>query len=159
MSPGYGCRVLTEDRLGRARKPVLYALVSVVAVITGQAVLWTCSGLLGWDPVPSNVTSVAIGSIPSYVLNRSWVWQKRGKSHLWKEIVPFWGMALLGLLLSTVAVAWASTWNDATIVVSAANLGAFGVIWVGKFFVLHHLMFGEHTHAGQDGDDEVVIPA
>jgi putative flippase GtrA len=148
--------VLTDDRLGRARKPVLYALVSVVAVVTGQAVLWTCSGLLGWDPVPSNVTSVAIGSIPSYVLNRSWVWGKKGKSHLWKEIVPFWGMALLGLLLSTVAVAWASSWNDATIVVSAANLAAFGVIWVGKFFVLHHLLFGGHDHTA---DDEVVIPA
>ena len=150
--------MLDDLRLGKARKPILYALVSVVAVITGQAVLWTCSGLLDWDPVPSNVTSVAIGSVPSYVLNRYWVWGKRGKNHFWKEVAPFWGMALLGLLLSTAAVAWATSWKDATIVVSAANLAAFGVIWVGKFFVLHHVLFGAHTH-DHAADDEVVIPA
>lgn len=150
--------MLDDLGLGRARKPILYALVSVVAVITGQAVLWSCSGLLGWDPVPSNVTSVAIGSIPSYVLNRYWVWGKRGKNHFVKEVLPFWGMALLGLILSTIAVAVAASWNDATIVVAGANLGAFGVIWVGKYFVLHHLLFGEHTH-DHATDDEVVIPA
>jgi len=149
--------VLTDDRLGRARKPVLYALVSLIAVVTGQTVLWTCSGLLGWDPVPSNITSVAVGSIPSYVLNRYWVWGKRGKNHFWKEVAPFWGMAVLGLLLSTVAVAVAAEWNDATIVLAAANLAAFGVIWVGKFFVLHHVLFKEHGDQG--ADDEVVIPA
>jgi putative flippase GtrA len=150
--------VLDDLGLGRARKPILYALVSVVAVITGQAVLWSCSGLLGWDPVPSNIMSVAVGSVPSYVLNRYWVWGKRGKNHFVKEVLPFWGMALLGLILSTIAVAIAASWNDATIVVAGANLGAFGVIWVGKYFVLHHVLFGEHTH-DHTPDDEVVIPA
>jgi putative flippase GtrA len=142
----------------RGRKPILYSLVSVIAVIVGQSVLIVCAAVLHWDPVPSNVTSVAIGSIPSYVLNRYWVWGKRGKNHLWKEVVPFWGMAFLGLLLSTVTVAIATDWKDETWVLSLANLAAFGVIWVGKFFVLHRLLF-RHAEVTTDGDQPgVVIP-
>jgi len=149
---------LTELAKGRGRKPILYSLVSVVAVVTGQSVLWTCSGLLGWEPIPSNVTSVAVGSIPSYFLNRYWVWGKRGRNRLWKEVMPFWGMAFLGLLLSTLTVAVATGWKNATWVVSLANLSAFGVIWVGKFFVLHYLLFANHE-VTTDGDQPgIVIP-
>ncbi|HEX2117654.1 MAG TPA: hypothetical protein VHF91_00595, partial [Acidimicrobiales bacterium] len=36
-----------------------------------------------------------------YYLNRKWAWGKKGKSHLMKEIVPFWSLALLGLIFST----------------------------------------------------------
>lgn len=141
---------------GKGRKPLLYSLVSVIAVITGQSVLWTCSGLLGWDPVPANVLSVAIGSIPSYGLNRYWVWGKRGRNHFWKEVAPFWGMAFVGLLLSTFTVAVATGWKDATWVASLANLSAFGVIWIGKFFVLHNVLFKDH-HA--PAEDDLVLPA
>jgi putative flippase GtrA len=146
---------LVDLAKGKGRKPILYSLVSVIAVITGQSVLWTCSGLLGWDPISSNVTSVAIGSVPSYLLNRYWVWGKRGKNHFWKEVAPFWGMAFLGLLLSTFTVAVATDWKDATWVASLANLAAFGVIWVGKFFVLHNVLFKDHAAT----EDDVVIPA
>ena len=145
-------RALVDLARTKGRKPLLYSLVSVVAVITGQSVLWTCSGLLDWDPISSNVTSVAIGSIPSYLLNRYWVWGKRGKNHFWKEVAPFWGMAFLGLLLSTVTVAVATSWwSDRTWIVSLANLSAFGLIWVGKFFVLHHVLFKDHDQVAVTG--------
>jgi len=147
---------IRELATGKGRKPILYSLVSVIAVVTGQSVLWTCSGLLGWGPVASNVTSVAIGSIPSYVLNRYWVWGKRGRNHFWKEVAPFWGMAFLGLLLSTLTVSLATEWwEDETWIVSLANLSAFGVIWVGKFFVLHNVLFKDHGAS----EDDIVIPA
>ena len=43
--------------------------------------------------------------MPAYYLNRAWVWGKRGKSHLTKEVVPFWAFAFSGLVLSTIIVA------------------------------------------------------
>ncbi len=124
------------------RKPVRYSLVSVVAVGVSQLVLIVCSGLLDWPAVPSNLMAVSIGSIPSYSLNRSWVWGKRGGNHLWREVVPFWGFALLGLVFSTLLVYLAARWSDSTVVLSIANLTAFGILWVAKYLFLDALLFG-----------------
>ena len=123
------------------RRPVRYAMVSAVAVVVSQLVLLTTSGLLGWGPIASNVTAVAIGSIPSYVLNRAWVWGKRGRNHFWREVVPFWALAFVGLGFSTLLVALAHEWNEATWVPSVANLVAFGILWVVKYLVLDALLF------------------
>ncbi|MGI8757835.1 MAG: GtrA family protein [Acidimicrobiales bacterium] len=123
------------------RKPVRYSLVSVVAVGVSQAVLIICNGLLDWSPVASNMTAVTVGCIPSYTLNRSWVWGKHGRNHLWREVAPFWGFALLGLAFSTLLVYLAARWNDSTVVVSLTNLSAFGLLWVVKYSFLDSLLF------------------
>lgn len=123
------------------RKPIRYALVSVVAVAVSQVVLITCNGVLDWAPAPSNLMAVSVGAVPSYVLNRAWVWGKSGPNHLWREVVPFWAFALLGLAFSTLLVFMAARWNDSTVVVSLANLSAFGLLWVGKYFFLDALLF------------------
>ena len=132
----------------------MYSLVSVIAVVVSQAVLILCHGVFGLTAVWSNIIAVAAGTIPSYSLNRSWVWGKKGGSHLWKEVVPFWALSFLGLVLSTVNVAIAARWNDSTVVVAGANLAAFGVLWVGKFLLLHYVLFKDH-----DAADEVTILA
>jgi putative flippase GtrA len=150
--------LLDTARVQFARKPVRYMLVSVVAVATSQAVLITCNGFLGWEPVPSNVTAVTISSVPSYLLNRAWVWGKRGGHRLTREVIPFWVMGLLGLALSTLFVHLAARWSDATPVISAANLTAFGLLWVAKYFVLDNILFGGH-HPSLEEDDFVLAPS
>ena len=123
------------------KRPVRYAMVSVVAVGVSQTVLAITVGVLGWSPIVSNITAVMLGSIPSYVLNRAWVWGKTGKNHFWREVVPFWALALVGLGFSTLLVAVAHEWNEAAWVPSAANLVAFGILWVVKYLVLDALLF------------------
>lgn len=137
------------------RKPILYSLVSVIAVTVSQIVLVICHAVLDLSAVPSNIIAVAAGTVPSYELNRSWVWGKTSKSHLWKERLPFWALAFFGLVLSTVVVGIVERYNDSTIAISAANLGAFGFLWVGKFLLLHFVLFKDHA----PGEDDVVIPA
>ncbi|HUS61043.1 MAG TPA: GtrA family protein [Acidimicrobiales bacterium] len=140
----------------KGRKPILYSLVSVISVAVSQAVLVACHGLVGLSAEASNVIAVAAGTIPSYSLNRRWVWGKASKSHLWKEVVPFWVLSFVGLVFSTVVVGVVETYNDSTLAISAANLGAFGVLWVGKFLLLHYVLFKDHhTPTG----DDIVIPA
>jgi putative flippase GtrA len=132
---------ITTARATMGRRPVRYAMVSVVSVIVSQAVLLLTNGVLGWAAVTANITAVSIGAIPSYTLNRAWVWGKRGRSHLWREVVPFWALALVGLAFSTVVVAIADNWWDAPLVVNAANIFAFGMLWVAKYLLLDTILF------------------
>ncbi len=84
---------------------------------------------------------MTVTSIPSYFLSRYWIWGKNDKNRFWGEVVPYWGLAFAGLILSTVFVAVASQWSDSTIVVSLANLAGFGVLWVAKFLILDEVLF------------------
>jgi putative flippase GtrA len=133
--------LVANARAQLGSKPIRYAAVSAVAVVFTQAVLVTCRAGLGMSPIWSNITAVTFGCIPSYSLNRYWVWGKRGKNHFWREVVPFWVLALIGLAFSTLLVAIASRWSHATWVVSAANLTAFGTLWIAKYLILDAILF------------------
>ena len=85
-------------------KLLRYAGVSCIGVTTGQALLFVFYEVLEWEAVVANTVAVAIATIPSYVLNRAWVWGKSGNHSVTTEILPFWGMAFLGLILSNVFV-------------------------------------------------------
>jgi putative flippase GtrA len=140
-------------------KPFRYAMVSVVAVATSQSVLITAHGLLGWPGWLANVTAVTIGCIPSYTLNRYWVWNKRSKNKVFGEVMPFWIFSLIGLALSTVLVAIADNIWATTLAVSAANLSAFGALWVLKYLMLDAILFKVvEEHEAAAGADGVTVP-
>ncbi|MEA2702349.1 MAG: hypothetical protein QOD63_294 [Actinomycetota bacterium] len=114
-----------------------------------------------WSARTSNIVAVCVSAIPSYWLNRAWAWGKTGKSHLMKEIVPFWSMALLGLILSTWSVDFAeshaasitSSTIGQKLIINVAALAAFGVLWVGKFVILNRVLF---AHPRGDLPEPVV---
>ena len=133
-----------------------YSMVSAIAIVCSQAILVTAHAVLDWDPVVSNVVAVAVSSVPSYLLNRAWVWGKTGSHDVFREIVPFWTFAFIGLGLSVLFVWGAAKWSDATIVLSFANLSAFGILWVGRYIVLDQLLFTalEHVH---EEDEPITV--
>jgi putative flippase GtrA len=132
------------DRYGG--KALRYSTVSIIGVVITQVLIFAFYNGLDWPAWVANFAAVTISSVPAYVLNRAWVWNKRDAHSFTREVAPFWGMALLGLLLSTVAVAIVSNYTDAAIAISLTNIASFGVLWVGKFFVLEKLLFkGEHV--------------
>lgn len=124
-------------------KLLRYAAVSVVTVPVGQLLLLFFLETVDMRPFLANLVAVTIATIPNYLLNRYWVWNKRGTSSVRTEVIPFWAIAFLGLVLSTVLVAIASQFTDLTIVFLAVNLCAYGVLWVFKFFVLEKYLFGK----------------
>ena len=79
------------------RKVLRYSLVSMISIAVSQSVLMIAFGMLHWTARLANVAACAVATVPSYYLNRSWPWGRRGRSHLWKEVVPFWAIAFLGL--------------------------------------------------------------
>jgi cellulose synthase/poly-beta-1,6-N-acetylglucosamine synthase-like glycosyltransferase/putative flippase GtrA len=133
------------------RRMLRYSLVSLISIAVSQSVLMVAFGMLHWTAGLANVVACAVATVPSYYLNRSWAWGRRGRSHLWREVVPFWAIAFAGLVLSTWAADYASTMAGhaatshaaTTAIVMTASLLAFGVLWVGKFAVFNALLFSE----------------
>jgi putative flippase GtrA len=125
-----------------------YCGVSAVNVIVGQGVLalfYSGIGLAAWA---SNVLAVCISAGPAYWMSRHWVWEQSGAHSVRNEIAPFWGMALLGLVISTVATAFADRHWGTGLSVQAASIASFGLVWLFKFFVLEHVMWKQPAEAG-----------
>lgn len=144
------------------RKMVRYSMVSVVAVPVGEAGILVGHSLLGMSPGWAGLFGNACGAVPSYYLNRTWVWGKNGRSHLMKEIVPFWVITVIGVAFAAWVVHLAGNYSSAhhwqgagvSVLLLLANLAAFGVLWVGKYILFNTVLFktthpddGPHTAA------------
>jgi putative flippase GtrA len=137
---------LLRARLARLRR---YAAVSAVSTATSLTVLGVLVGLANTPAGWANVAATAIGTVPSFELNRRWVWLKRGARSVWREVVPFAGLALAGLALSTLTVHLASTWAQQsgwgrlarTSAVEAASVATFGSLWVLQYVLCDRVLF------------------
>ena len=141
-----------------------YTMTSVISTIIGFAVLGILFYALSlWSEVPDNVIANICGIVPSYYLNRSWAWGKTGPSHLWREVVPFWAMSFVGIVLAIGAGLLAHHIGVSvlhlhrlgrTAVLYGANIFAFGVLWVGKFLIINRLF---HVHPVADAVHELEV--
>jgi putative flippase GtrA len=148
--------LLDYARSPTGQKFVKYSLVSVISVAVNLVMLVFAFGIVGWSAAPANIFAVGVSAIPSYYLNRAWAWGKRGRSHLLKEVVPFWALAFLGLVISTIAVHLVGSHIKGfhravqTVFLAGTQVGAFGVLWVGKFMIFNELMFKNNPEALED---------
>jgi putative flippase GtrA len=124
-----------------AMRQVRFVMVSAVSVPFSQAVFLLCKEGIELNGTTSNLIAVTLACIPSYLLNRYWVWGKRGRNHFWREVFPFWAMAALGLVLSTIFVWFVDQRTDVTVFLMAANLSAFGLLYIVKFLLLDRVLF------------------
>jgi len=148
--------LMEQARSPTGQKLIKYSAVSVISVIVNVVLLGVTYGILQWDAGPANIFAVGVSAIPSYYLNRAWAWGKRGRSHLLKEVIPFWALAFLGLVISTIAVHEVGNnikqYHHAvqTLIVAATNIAAFGLLWVAKFIIFNELMFKHHPEVLDD---------
>ncbi|MGD0378353.1 MAG: GtrA family protein [Acidimicrobiales bacterium] len=146
--------VATVKRLWRlyhtptGKKMFRYATVSVISTAVSFTVLGLVFGVFRlWTEVPSTVFANLVASVPAYYLNRSWSWGKSGRSHVFKEVVPFWTMTAIGIALSIGTASLARHLSNVynlqhlgrTVVVEGANTGAFALLWIVKFMVFNRL--------------------
>jgi putative flippase GtrA len=129
-------------------KILRYTLVSVISALTSLIILTIVFGVLRlWSEVYSTLFANVLAGIPSYILNRRWVWGKSGRSHIWREIVPFWVMSITGIGFALYTASLAHNFADThhlhhlarTVLVVGANIGAFGILWLLKFLILNRL--------------------
>lgn len=128
--------VLLGDRQGPVAR---YLAVSVINVLNHQTLLWIAHSAWGWGGGWANVFAAAVSAVPGYFLSRAWVWKRSG-DHSWhREVVPFWGIALVGLVVSSIAAEAADRLFDSTLAVQLASLVGYLIVWIAKFFLLDRL--------------------
>jgi putative flippase GtrA len=129
------------------RKWFKYATVSAIATATSLTILGILVGVVGAPAGWANVCATAVGIVPSFELNRRWVWGRSGRRSLSAEVGPFVTLAFVELLLSTAAVHLASTWAahkapmQRTMFVEAASVATFGSLWLVQFVVCDRALF------------------
>lgn len=129
-------------------------MVSVITTVFALGLLGLFFGVMKLSSAAMcNLLATAITTVPSYYLNRAWAWGKTGKSHLTKEIIPFWVVAVVSAALSTLVVHLAAAGAHRvthshlllTLVVEAANLTTYGALWISKFYLFNKVLF-KHAH-------------
>jgi putative flippase GtrA len=129
-------------------KVIKYTMVSAISALTSLVILTIVYGVLRlWTEVWSTLFANVMAGIPSYLLNRRWVWGKSGRSRLWREILPFWVMSFTGIGFALVTATWAHDFATdhhlhhlaRTALVVGANVAAFGLLWLLKFIILNRL--------------------
>jgi putative flippase GtrA len=117
----------------------------------------------------ASVVASIVGIIPGYTLNRRWTWGRRGRSDIWREVVPYWVTALVSTGLAAFATgaandAFASYSRDTrTIVNAAAYMLTYGVLFIAKYIVFDRVLFAHRPTADTaetpvtlDDDGDVV---
>lgn len=139
---------------------IRYASTSLICVAITQVLIALFYGLMKMNAEPANLAATMLTSIPAYLLNKYWVWGKRGRPHLRREVIPFWTFTVAGWILSTGMVALV---NDhvgtphsplRTISVMIASIAGFGILWVLKYLFLDKIMFGSDQHTPYDAEYE-----
>jgi putative flippase GtrA len=141
-------RLWQLSRTPEGLKMVKFTMVSVISALTALTVLTIVYGVLHlWSEVPSVLFANLVAGIPSYLLNRQWVWGKSGRSHLVKEILPFAVISVTGIGFSLFTAQLAHDYATShhlhhlirTLLVLGTNIASFGALWLVKFAILNRL--------------------
>jgi putative flippase GtrA len=130
---------------------IRYGSVSGISTATSLTVLGVLVGAFGVTAIFANVIATAVGTIPSFELNRRWVWSRGDQREVLRQIVPYCVLSFSGLLVSSIAVHLASdaTGGSTRLVhtgaVEFANLAAFGVLWLIQFVLCDRVLFKERV--------------
>lgn len=161
--PGLIERVWRLYHTPMGKRMFRYTMVSVISTAITFSVLAIVYGVFKlWTEVPSTLFANLTGVLPSYYLNRNWAWGKSGRSHVTREVLPFWIASVAGILLSLVAANEARHVSishhfhhfGSTVLVLGANVLAFGVLWILKFIVFNRLF-----HVTPEAEAELELEA
>ena len=147
------------------RRFARYASVSAISTVTTLSVLGVLVGVVEFPSTWANVVAVAIGTVPSFFLNRRWVWGYHGPRSLWRQALPYGVLSSAGLFLSTVSVHLAAeaTAGSPRLVhtgaVELANFGSYGVLWLVQFVLCDRVLFNKRRSATRDEERHEVANA
>jgi putative flippase GtrA len=135
---------------------VRYAGVSAISTTVGLTTLGLLVGLGHWPAGWANLVGTGLGTVPSFELNRRWVWHRHDRRSLVREVGPFCVLCLVELVASSLAVHAAATWTArqgwaADVRTGAdllASVGTYGALWVAQYLILDRALFVRRSGPG-----------
>lgn len=118
---------------------VRYIAVSAFNFVGHQILLFLANSSWGWQGGWANLFAAGVMAMPAYLLSRAWVWEVNGKHDFRGEILPFWLIAVAGLIVSTLLASFADRAFGAGLAVNLASIVGYFIVWVAKFFLLDRL--------------------
>lgn len=149
--------IAPQSRRAVLRRLIRYGSVSAIATATSLTILGVLVGVLSFPATWANVIATAIATVPSFELNRRWVWAQGGQRSLIRQAAPYFLLSFAGLIISTFAVHLASdATNDTTrllrtAAVEMANVAAYGTLWIIQFVLCDRILFRATTGASGPG--------
>jgi glycosyltransferase involved in cell wall biosynthesis len=139
---------IRQSRPAFGTRMARYTIGSAFCLAVSELTLFILllGGLSGWT---ASLLASAAGIIPGYPLNRAWTFGRRGRSHTWREVVPYWLTAIGGSLFAALLVGVADPWAKhagqsalmATVISLFVYVGAYGTLWLLKFAYLDRMLF------------------
>ncbi|MGI8696699.1 MAG: GtrA family protein [Mycobacteriales bacterium] len=143
-------RLFAMSRTHTGIKMTRYLVASGVTTIASMVSFVALFGTQTLGSKGSALVSSALGTAVGYGLNRNWAWGKRGRSHPWKEILPYWITAVITWVVASLVTGWVnglvrthtSSHAVRTTIDAIAYLGTYGALFVIKYAVFDRLFKG-----------------
>jgi putative flippase GtrA len=152
-------RAIAEDRLSPHHRGLIRRLsgcmiVSIIVTVGSFSALALFILATPLEPWIANFIITALAIPVSYYLNRRWVWRRTHAHDPLREFLPFWVMSFVGLILSTIVVAYANKWakrqqlgaGTRTLVILGSLIVVSGVLWVVQFAIIDRVLFKALPH-------------
>lgn len=132
----------------RARLWGRYTAASVIAGVISELVFLVAYWFEA-APFAASLVAFVAGAVPNYLMNRRWAWRRTGTPHPVRETLPYAviiiSTALIAVLVTTLADKWVvahvGSHELQVVLVGAAFLGTYGVMFVLKFVLFDRLIF------------------
>ena len=141
-----------------------FTLAAIAAFATTEVVLTICAGPLELSATWASLIAWFSGALVSYVLSR-WAWKLKGRPSLLKEILPFWVVSAMVIVVLTLATKFAyhsASWMGLTgvarvlyvdLVYAVANVGTFLL----RFLFFHYVLFAASVVQDPPGAAEEAL--
>jgi putative flippase GtrA len=135
-----------------------YGAGSLVAMACSELVLIGAYNV-GAGPQTAAILAWAAGALPNYVLNRRWAWraESRTRAERVRELALYWVITLTTAALAVLATTTTDAWikgtvtsrGEQSVLLAAAYLLAYGVVFVAKFVLFDRLVFSDRRSRHQ----------
>jgi len=141
-----------------------FTIAAITAFATTEIVLTICAGPLQLTATWASLISWFSGALVSYVLSR-WAWKLKGRPSLLKEILPFWVVSAMVVVILTLATKFgyhSAGWMHLSgaervlyvdAVYGVANVGTFLL----RFLFFHYVLFAGSAALAAPGAAEEAL--